>query len=341
MSGNKKIKAVGLLSGGLDSTLALKVVQDQEIDIVALNFATPFCQCDKKEDGCKKRVFEIAKQLNIELKIIGLGQEYIEMVKQPKYGYGSNLNPCIDCRIMTFKKAKEFMEQIGASFIITGEVLGQRPMSQNRKSMSIIEKETGLEGYILRPLSAKFFEPTVPEKMGWVDRDKLLNIEGRSRRKQYELVKEYNLTQFGCPGGGCLLTDPYFSRVFKDLIKSDMFNIENVNLVKNGRYFSLSKDLKLISGRDEKENNIILNFLKEDDVLIEPDGLTTKGPTGLLRGKIKDKYDIILAAKIIAYYSKSLNGEIKLNVKNKFIGIEQICFNENISELEIENYRVK
>src|SRR5512137_1293737 len=176
MNIQEPVKAIGLLSGGLDSTLAVKLLIDQGIEVIAFNMITPFCTCTRK--GCKHEAGKVAKHFGVLVKIIASGEDYIEMIKHPKHGYGSNMNPCIDCRIFLFKKAKTYMEAIGARFIFTGEVLGQRPMSQHKRAMNLIEKEAGLQGLILRPLSAKLLAPTVPEEQHWVDREKLLDIQG-------------------------------------------------------------------------------------------------------------------------------------------------------------------
>ena len=177
------MKALALFSGGLDSTLAIKVILEQGVEVIALNFKSPFCCCDHS-NGCGSSIKKMADSLGVEFKMVYLGKDYLKMIKNPKYGYGKNLNPCIDCRILKFKKAKEIMESEKASFLISGEVLGQRPMSQHREALRIIEKESELEGLILRPLSAKLFKETMPESNGWVDRNKLLNISGRGRRPQ-------------------------------------------------------------------------------------------------------------------------------------------------------------
>ncbi len=332
------MKAVALLSGGLDSALALKIILDQGIDVIPINFVTPFCLCDSRKKGCKKKALLIAKQLDIELKILNISEEYLEIVKNPKYGYGSNLNPCIDCRILIFKKAKEFMKDIGASFIVTGEVLGQRPMSQNKKAMEIIEKESGLEGFIVRPLCAKLFPPSLPEKSGWVNRQKLLDISGRSRKKQFELVKEYNITDYTCPAGGCLLTDPYFSLVIKDLLDSNMLKIENINLIKHGRYFITGNSFKLIVGRNEEENHILKNLAKEEDLIIEPE---VKGPVAVGRGKIASENEIQTALKIVAYYCKDGNSEIRINFIPPYSEKKIVIFKDRPNEEEILKYRIK
>jgi len=204
------MKALALLSGGLDSSLAVEIISNLGIEVVAVNFVTPFCLCDGKR-GCRKKSVLISKRLNIDLKIFNIAEDFLEVLKKPRYGYGKNLNPCIDCRILMLRKAKEIMNELGASFIITGEVLGQRPMSQNRKAMEIIEKASGLEGLIVRPLCAKLLPASIPEREGWINRDDLLNITGRSRKKQFELVRKFNISDHACPAGGCLLTDPGFS----------------------------------------------------------------------------------------------------------------------------------
>ena len=197
-------KAVALFSGGLDSILAIRLILEQGIEVHALNFLTLFCTCTSK--GCMHQATKAARQLDVPLKVMNITEEYMEVVKNPKYGRGRNMNPCLDCRIFTFRKAKDFMEEIGASFVVTGEVLGERPMSQRRNAMEVIEKESGLSGYIVRPLCAKLFEPTVPEREGIVDRNRLLDIQGRRRDRQISIAKDLGISDYPCPAGGCLLT---------------------------------------------------------------------------------------------------------------------------------------
>ncbi|UCE96119.1 MAG: hypothetical protein JSV51_00455, partial [Candidatus Bathyarchaeota archaeon] len=201
------MKALALLSGGLDSTLAVKLIQQQGIDVAAINFTSPFCLCGKGGCGAAK----VAEQLKIPLKTINVGNDYLKILRNPKHGYGKNMNPCIDCRIFMFKRAKEFAKEVGASFIITGEVLNERPMSQRRKALDLIEEEAGLKGQVLRPLSAKLLPATEGERKGWFDRRKLLDIRGRSRKRQIELANEFTLKDYPCPAGGCLLTYKEFA----------------------------------------------------------------------------------------------------------------------------------
>lgn len=332
------MKAVALLSGGLDSSLAIKLILQQGIDVVAVNFVTPFCLCDRKT-GCKKESILISEKLNIELKIFNISDEYLEIIKKPKYGYGKNLNPCIDCRILMFKKAKEFMNNINANFIITGEVIGQRPMSQNRKAIEIIEKESGLEGLIVRPLSGKLLPKTIPEQNGWINRNNLLDISGRSRKKQFNLASEFNISGYACPAGGCLLTDPTFSLRIKDMLNSDMLTIHNINLFKNGRYFRISNSFKLAVGRNQHENQKLISMIQEGDIIIEPE---TIGPTAIGRGKIENDQDIYTASEIVAYYCKKNHNNITINYKIfPESNYHKIIINKKIPESELLKFKIE
>lgn len=295
------MKAIALLSGGLDSTLAAKLVLDQGIELEAVNFLTVFCTCTSRGATCLASQ-KAVESLGISLKVFNVSDEFIEVVKKPKHGYGTNLNPCIDCRIFMLRKTKSYMEYSGASFIVTGEVLGQRPMSQRREAMHLIEREAGLEGFILRPLSAKFFPPTLPEKEGWIDREKLLDIRGRSRKTQIQLAEKLGIRDYPCPAGGCLLTDPGFSKRMKDLlIHNPDFTLNDVHLLKVGRHFRLSQEVKLIVGRNEEENKKIQTFSREGDVILRVSNLP--GPISLLRGGF-GKEDIKKASSITVRYSK-------------------------------------
>jgi len=278
------MKAITLISGGLDSTLATRLIQDLGIELVALNTVSPFCLCNRySSNGCLYGANSVAKKLSLRLITIDVSGEFLEIVKKPKHGYGSNMNPCIDCRILLFKKAKEIMEKEGASFVITGEVLGQRPMSQKLNTMKLIEREAGLNGLVLRPLSSAILGPTIPEKQGWISRDKLLAINGRGRREQIALADKLGVNDYPCPSGGCLLTDPEFSKRLKDLMKYGEFNLENTRLLKIGRHFRLNDTAKLVVGRNEQENEQLLNFALENDYLFIPtDELA--GPASLGRG---------------------------------------------------------
>jgi tRNA-specific 2-thiouridylase len=296
------MKAIALLSGGLDSTLAAKLMMDQGIELEALNFLTVFCTCTNRGETCLASQ-KAVNALGIPLKVFNVSEEYLNVIKHPRHGYGSNMNPCIDCRIFMLKKAKAHMQATRASFIITGEVLGQRPMSQRRDAMRLIEKEAELQGYIVRPLSAKFLAVTIPEKEGWINREKLLGIQGRSRKPQIELADHYGIHDYPCPAGGCLLTDPGFARRIKDLLdhKPD-FSLNDVHLLKFGRHFRISPHLKLVVGRNEEDNIKIQTFAQEGDILFKT--LHYPGPLSLLRGT-PNEMEIAKVASITVRYGKA------------------------------------
>ena len=332
------MKAIALLSGGLDSTLAVKVVMEQGIELEALNFLTVFCTCTHKGESCLASQ-KAVDSLGIPLRVFNVSEEYLDVVKHPKHGYGSNMNPCIDCRIFMLKKAKAYMEDASASFIVTGEVLGQRPMSQRRDSMCLIEKEAGLEGFILRPLSAKLLPASIPEKEGWVDREKLLNMQGRSRKPQIRLADHYGIQDYPCPAGGCLLTDPGFSKRLRDLILHHPdFSLNDVHLLKVGRHFRLSPKVKVIVGRNEEENRKIHTFSQEKDILLKASKFP--GPQSLLRGELDDG-DIGRAAAITVHYSKAKGlGEIEVTYQVVEEDHPQFMFALPISREEIERVMI-
>lgn len=299
-------KAISLLSGGLDSILATRLILEQGIEVEAINFLTVFCTCTRRGNNCLASK-SAADKLGIKLKVFEVSKEYLEIVKNPEYGYGSNLNPCLDCRIFMLKKAGQYMREVGASFLITGEVLGERPMSQRKDAMRIIEKDSRLEGLILRPLSARLLEPTIPEKSGLINRDKLLAIKGRSRKPQIQLAKQLNINDYPCPAGGCLLTDSGFTKRMKDLINhKKVFTVNDVKLLKVGRHFRFDSQAKLIVGRNKEENDKLLNLAKENDLCFYP--TQVKGPIGIGRG-IFSEDDIIVASSIVARYSDGNLGQ--------------------------------
>ncbi len=332
------VKAVALLSGGLDSILATKLILEQGIEVEALNFLTVFCTCTPANQGCLASR-SAAERLGIKLKVIEASQEYLEILKKPKFGYGANMNPCLDCRILFFKKAKEYMQETNASFLITGEVLGERPMSQRREALRLIERETGLEGLILRPLSARLLEPTIPEEKGWVDRERLLSIQGRCRKPQIRLAKDLAINDYPCPSGGCLLTDPAFSRRVKDLIKykSD-FDLNDVVLLKLGRHFRLSPQAKLIVGRNEKENNSLLNLAKKDDLCLYP--VKIKGPTGILRGKLIEELICTCAGIIARYSDNNGNKQIEIAYRRVPYAQEEVLRVNALSQEKLSSWRI-
>ncbi|MDI6605804.1 MAG: tRNA 4-thiouridine(8) synthase ThiI [Candidatus Omnitrophota bacterium] len=300
------MKALALISGGLDSRLAAKLVKMQGIDVIPLTFRIPFSPKVKKGSPAPDdKDTLIRRDLGCELTNISLGEDFLEVVKKPRHGYGANLNPCIDCKILMLRKAAELMQETAAKFIITGEVLGQRPMSQHKHALATIEKEAGLEGLVLRPLSAKLLTETIPEKEGWVNREKLMGFCTRSRQAQIELAKELGIEDYPNPAGGCLLTDPEFGKKLKDLINFGELDLDNIELLKSGRYFRVSAHAKLIVGRNEAENNRLASLAKEGDYLFYP-GQDLAGPTSLGRGSF-DQELIKLCCAITSSYC-DLNG---------------------------------
>jgi len=277
------ICAIGLLSGGLDSTLAAKLLIDQGIEVCAVNFVSPFCTCTPKSAGCASVITAVKQLGGIPLKRIVLGDDYLEMVKSPKYGYGRGVNPCIDCRIMKIRKAAEYMREIDASFLFTGEVLGQRPMSQHRRAMDIIDKESGIAGFILRPLSAGVLSPTIPEQEGWVNRDLLLTITGRSRKRQLSLASEKGIHDFQCAAGGCLLTDKNFALRMKDYLSHcDKPSCADMHLLKIGRHFRLANGDEIVVAHDDNEGTRLLQLRCDRATILAAENFSA--PVVLLRG---------------------------------------------------------
>jgi tRNA U34 2-thiouridine synthase MnmA/TrmU len=332
------MKAIALLSGGLDSTIAARVIMEQGVELEALNFMTVFCTCTNRGATCLASQ-KAVETLGIPLKVFNVSEEYLGVVKHPKHGYGRNMNPCIDCRIFMLKKAKAYMEESGAVFIVTGEVLGQRPMSQRKDAMHLIEKEAGLEGLILRPLSAKVLPTTIPEKEGWVDRERLLNISGRSRKPQIELADHYGIHDYPCPAGGCLLTDPGFAKRMKDLmVYNPQFSLNDVHLLKMGRHFRFSNGVKLVVGRNEEENQKIQTFAQGEDILLKVSSFP--GPLSLLRGKLNEG-DIEKAAAITVHYGKGKDlGKIEVTYKGVDEDHHQSLSVSPISRGEIERLMI-
>lgn len=297
-------KAIALLSGGLDSTLAVRLMLDQGIDITAIHFSSVFCNCTPKKAGCKLQAGRVAEELNIPIRVIHKGMDYIKMVEHPPHGYGSAMNPCIDCRIYMLRKVKELLPQMDASFVITGEVLGQRPMSQHRNTLRLIERESGLEGIILRPLSAQHFDPTVAEQEGIVDRQRLLAISGRSRKAQIGLAEQFGIRDYPCPAGGCLLTDKEIAARLRDLFAHiPDYDMTDLNLLKVGRHLRLTPALKVIVGRNREDNERIRVLAKQGSVLFMPSGF--RGPTAIIRGALDDNSEILIG-RIIARYSQDV-----------------------------------
>ncbi len=332
-------KALALLSGGLDSTLAIRVIMEQGIEVIALNFVTVFCRCTS-HGNCKLEAVKVSEKFGIPIKVINTTERFLELVKKPKYGYGKNMNPCIDCRINIFRIAGEYMREIGADFIITGEVLGQRPMSQRMDAMRLIDKEANLTGLVLRPLCAKHMEPTIPEKTGLVDRERLLQIRGRSRKDQIQLADVFQIKDYPCSAGGCLLTDPEFAHRMRDLVTTSDADVNDVNLLKAGRHFRLDSHTKAVVGRNEEDNNRISSLSEQGDYLLAL--VDMPGPLTLLRGEITEE-KIQTAANLTARYGKTQTpSSLKVSVKQaKTEGQERIIEAVPMSQDEADKLILK
>lgn len=296
ISNGKKVRALGLCSGGLDSIVSALVLRRQGVSVEWISFETPFFTA--------KKARKASAMTQIPLRVADITPSYLEMLKDPRCGYGKRMNPCLDCHALMFRHAGEILKTEGFDFLFSGEVVGQRPMSQTKPSLRYVEKNSGFDGYILRPLSALLLPETVPEKKGLVERDKLLDISGRGRKRQMALAEEFGITDYPAPAGGCLLTDKNYCIRLRDLFDHrDRYEIEELHLLKFGRHFRLNPEIKLIVGRTEKENEQISGrHDPERDVLLKTRGYP--GPTGLLPRNAPENVTT-LAAAICAGYSKA------------------------------------
>ncbi len=293
------MKAIALFSGGLDSTLAMKLIIDQGIDVLAININTGFGSTKDRREHMQN----MCDQVGAEFKIIDIQNEYLQDVLfDPKHGYGKHFNPCIDCHAKMFAVAKRIMEAEGASFLISGEVMGQRPMSQNKDALQTVLNESNCDGLLLRPMSAKKLAPTIAELNGWVDREKLEGITGRSRDRQLELAREIGLEDFESPGGGCLLTDENFGKKMFDFIKYDTFEVRDIPVMKYGRHFRLKDGAKFVIGRNKEENEHLQNIDNDKYYHLKTVGIP--GPHGLL-SKNATQEDKEFATKAMLTYTKA------------------------------------
>jgi len=296
-------KALGLLSGGLDSSLAALCLKRQGVDVTCIAFVTPFFGAGKARLA--------AEQLGLPLLVRDIGDIHLQMVKHPQYGYGKNMNPCIDCHAMMFRVAGEIMAAEGFDFLFSGEVLGQRPMSQNLSALRAVAKHSGHPDRILRPLSALLLPVTPMEEQGLVDREQLLDIQGRSRRRQEVLAKEWGLNDYPASGGGCLLTEKHFSDRLRDLVTHEPdCTVVDVELLKTGRQFRLSPRARLAVGRNQQDNEALRTLAGSGDLLLRCLGFS--GPLGVLSGTPEES-DIETAAAVVAGYGKG-SGEASLEV---------------------------
>jgi tRNA-uridine 2-sulfurtransferase len=288
-----KARGIALFSGGLDSILAFKVIQEQGIEVRGITFETPFFSAAKARTTAQK--------IGLPLTVLDITEEHLRMLRSPRYGYGRNMNPCIDCHTLMIRLAGRRMEEEGADFVMTGEVLGQRPMSQGKQSLSVVAKNAGYPDRLLRPLCAKLLPETGPEREGKVDRNRLLDIQGRGRKRQMELAVQYGIVSYPAPAGGCLLTDPVFSRRLRDLFDHHpRQGIRDIELLKVGRHFRLGEATKAVVGRNAADNDTIERLSEPGDALIRV--LEFPGPTVLVPGG-GDEAARRLAACICARYS--------------------------------------
>ncbi len=294
-------KAIALYSGGLDSTLAILVMQKLGVDVTAITFLNHF-GCDiSDKSSCSKDPFAASVKFDFKVKLAHLSDKFLDIVKNPRYGHGKNMNPCIDCRILMLNEAREFMKLTGSDFLITGEVLGQRPMSQRKDCFPMMDKAAGVKGLVLRPLSGKLLPVTIPEEKGLVNRELLYDFNGRSRKPQMALAKAFGLTEYPAPAGGCLLTEPIYSFKLKDLLHySKHPEHKDINLLRLGRHFRFSPDCKIIVGRNEEENTAIKALADEEDFLLNVEGAGS--PLTIIRGHVTDAA-VALAASLCARYS--------------------------------------
>ncbi|AOY58057.1 MULTISPECIES: DUF814 domain-containing protein [Desulfococcus] len=296
VSHQKKVRALGLCSGGLDSILSALVLREQGIDVAWVSFETPFFSADKA-----RRAADLTE---IPLTIRNITSIYIQMLKNPPCGYGQNMNPCLDCHALMFRLAGEMMEENGFDFLFSGEVMGQRPMSQTRHSLRYVEKNSGYEGYIVRPLSIQRLPETIPEKKGWIRRETLYGITGRSRKPQIALAQHFKVVDYPNPGGGCLLTDKHYCIRLKDLFDHEtVYTESNLHLLKHGRHFRIGPHTKIIVGRDQRDNDALIKYADRNrNTMIRLRSIP--GPIGLITGESTEE-DTLTAASICIGYSKT------------------------------------
>ncbi len=322
-----KTKGIALISGGLDSILAVKVMQEQGVEVEGVAFETPFFSAQKAVAACRA--------IDLPLTVVDITEEHLVMLRAPRYGYGRNMNPCIDCHILMLKKAGQLMETSGADCIITGEVLGQRPMSQGKQSLHVVAKRSGYQPHVVRPLSAKLLPETLPESDGRIDRALLLDVQGRGRKRQMEMAERYLINEYASPAGGCLLTDSAFSKRLRDIFEhDDNMKVRDLELLKFGRHLRLNDETKIIVGRKQSENTMIRHLSDNNDIVLKMRDLP--GPTLLIPYGCREE-ELGFSAAICALYSR-VSGDDKAVVECSSGG--QIEFLEVLPAKEDEVRRV-
>lgn len=322
-------KALALYSGGLDSLLSILTVVKQGINVTAIRFLTPFNiklrNRSHNADAPSHTSFEKRDYL--------ISDQFLELLKNPQFGYGKNMNPCVDCKILMLKEAKRIMLEEGYDFIITGEVLWQRPMSQRRDILSVIDREASVTGYVVRPLSAKLLNPSFAEQAGTIDREKLFSFSGRSRKPQMKLAQEMGIKEYSQPASGCLLTDPLYSVRLRDLMRySSSLSIKDVNLLQLGRHFRISSATKVIVGRDKTDNELISSIAEPDDCLLWVEGVGSS--LTIIRGDISSKA-IEVAASLSARYSDAKNQK-EVMVTLKVAGQKKLITAAPASDIQLK-----
>ncbi len=309
--------------------LAVEIIRAQGIEVLALFFETPFFSSGKARES--------ASTIDLPLKVIDITRRHLEVVKAPPHGHGGNMNPCIDCHALMIRCAGELLEKENAQFIITGEVLGQRPMSQNRGSLTVVARGSGFDGLLLRPLSAKCLPVTIPEEKGWVDRERLLSWSGRSRKPQMALAQQLGIKEYPAPGGGCLLTDIVFSRRLRDLFDHHPdAETREIELLKIGRHFRISPLTKLTVGRNKKENQTIQALSKPEDFIFQT--TTVPGPTVLVTGDISLEIEELVASMTVAYSDAGTDQETEVHVTGR--GEEKLVQTRGRGKEEFRRYMI-
>jgi tRNA U34 2-thiouridine synthase MnmA/TrmU len=318
MTIKKKVKALGLCSGGLDSILAALVLREQGIDVLWVAFETPFFSADKaRKASINNKIPIIVKDIT---------GRYLPMLQNPHCGYGKNMNPCLDCHALMFRMAGEMMAENGCDFLFSGEVVGQRPMSQQKKSLRYVEKNSGFDGLILRPLSAKLLPETVMEQNGLVDREQLGDLSGRGRKPQMEMARKFGVTDYPLPAGGCLLTSPGYASRLQDLFEhQEDITVADLNFLAHGRHLRMEDGSKIIVGRNQKENEALFGLYRpEQDALMQVNAFS--GPVTVVPGGGSEK-DLLQAAAVCAGYSSAPLGapvEVSVTLPDKVVSLTVI-----------------
>jgi tRNA-specific 2-thiouridylase len=292
-------RALALISGGLDSLLAVKLVEEQGVEVLGLTFETPFFGSDQARRS--------ATAIGLDLVVLDISDRHLEIVRNPRYGYGANMNPCIDCHGLMLRVAGEEMVRRGFDFLVTGDVLGQRSMSQRRDTLNAVDKLSGMKDLTLRPLSARLLPETMPEREGWVDRERFYAISGRSRKTQLELARRMGIEEYSTPSGGCLLTDPIFSCRLKELMEHEGLGRDDALLLRWGRHFRLQGGAKVAVGRNKGENQELECHALLGDLLLRVGSYAS--PTAVFRGS-RQEGDVVTAARLVARYSDAPSEEV-------------------------------